>query len=270
MTQTATAEGTAAPGARSLTTLLGSCRATIVEYLRRVGEATVAELAAELEISEVATRRHLGVLVEDGLVATRTVPQGRGRPPAHYHLTDAAARLFPHHYDRFASEALDFLADTHGRDGLRSFLRWRLERQVEDLREAVTAEDLHERLEQLAQALSDAGFEASVSPGDQGFRLTQEHCAIYDVARDHPEVCAYEAAAFSRALGHDVTLSRRETLAGGSPACVCTIQPREVDGPSTSRPDAPAPEPVQDDPGPSGTPRWDDPSTSPEGSGDDQ
>ncbi len=261
MSQTVTAEGTTAPGARSLTTLLGQCRAAIVEHLRRVGEATVAELAAELGISEVATRRHLGVLADDGLVATRTVPQGRGRPPAHYQLTEAAARLFPHHYDRFASEALNFLADTHGRDGLRSFLRWRLERQVEDLRDAVTAEDLHERLEQLARALSDAGFEASVSPGDQAFTLTQEHCAIYDVAKDHPEVCAYEAAAFSRVLGHDVTLSRRETLAGGSPACVCTIQPRDVDDSSASR---------TDDHVTSGTNRWDDPSTSPKGSGDDQ
>ena len=261
MSQTVTAEATTAPGARSLTALLGECRATIVEHLRRAGEATVADLAAQLGISEVATRRHLGVLVDEGLVAARTVPQGRGRPPAHYHLTDAAARLFPHHYDRFASEALDFLADTHGRDGLRSFLRWRLERQVEDLRDAVTAEDLHERLEQLAQALSDAGFEASVSPGDQGFTLTQEHCAIYDVAKDHPEVCAYEAAAFSQALGHDVTLSRRETLAGGSPACVCAVRPREADAASASH---------THDHVASGTSRWDDPSTSPKGSGDDQ
>ncbi|MFP4634805.1 MAG: helix-turn-helix transcriptional regulator [Nitriliruptoraceae bacterium] len=261
MSSPAAAVRSTAPAGRSLTMLLGECRAAIVEHLRRVGEATVAELAAELDISEVATRRHLGVLLDEGLVVARTVPQGRGRPPAHYQLTDAADRLFPHHYDRFASEALDFLADTHGRDGLRSFLRWRLERQVEDLQRVVTAEDLHERLEQLAEALSEAGFDASIGPNGEGFTLTQEHCAIYDVAREHPEVCAYEAAAFSRVLGQDVSLSRRQTLADGSTACVCTIQPRDAmsaSAPRSTKPTAAA------------STGCGVPSTPPEASGDDQ
>jgi predicted ArsR family transcriptional regulator len=215
--------------ARSLVSLLGEQRATIVERLRRDGDATVAELATHLGISEVATRRHLAVLAEEGLVTSTTVAQGRGRPAAHHRLTDAATKLFPQRYDRFATEVLDFLADTQGREGLRAFLRWRLEREVSGLRDAVTAQDLHDRLEQLADALSDAGFEASVTPRGDGFTLTQEHCAIYDVAKDHPEICAYEAATFSKVLGRDVTLSRRQTMAGGSPACVCSV---------ASRPDA--------------------------------
>ncbi len=250
----------AAPAAPSLTSLLGEGRAAIVEHLRRQREATVAELAELLGISEVAVRRHLGVLTEDGLVEARTVPQGRGRPPSRYHLTDAATQLFPQRYDRFAGEVLDFLADELGRDGLRAFLRWRLERQVETLRDAVTAEDLHERLEQLADALSASGFDASVSDNGRAFTLTQEHCAIYDVAKHHPEVCAYEAAAFSRALGGDVSLSRRETLADGSSACVCTITPKDAGraAPSeTNHTDGADPN------------RSDDPSTSRSGPGDE-
>jgi predicted ArsR family transcriptional regulator len=125
---------------------------------------------------------------------------------------------------------LDFLADEHGRDGLQSFLRWRMQRQIEGLRGAVTAEDLHGRLEQLAGALSDAGYEASVRPDGEGFTLQQHHCAIEDVAREHPELCAYEAASFSKVLGRDVTVSRRETLASGSRACVCCVQPRAKAG----------------------------------------
>jgi predicted ArsR family transcriptional regulator len=217
---------TEAPAPRSLVSLLGEQRAAIIEELRRRGERSVAELAVHLGISEVATRRHLSVLEDERLVASTTVKQARGRPAARYHLTEAASQLFPHRYDRFANEVLDFLADAHGRDGLRAFLRWRLEREVSGLREAVTAEALHERLEQLAGALSNAGFQASVTPDGGGFTLTQDHCAIYDVAKDHPEVCAYEAATFSEVLGGDVTLSRRETLAGGAPACVCCVAPR--------------------------------------------
>ncbi len=226
---------------RSLVSLLGVQRASIVEYLRRAGDAGVAELAAHLEVSEVATRRHLAVLEGESLVVARTVPQGRGRPPARYTLTETANRLFPQGYDRLAADMMDFLSDEYGRGGVRSFLRWRLEREVDHLREAVTAEQLHDRLEQLAGALSDAGFAASVSPEGDGFTLTQDHCAIYDVAKDHPEVCAYEAATFSKVLGRDVTLSRRETLAGGSSACVCSVAPRPQH-PSDPKPDGSVPE----------------------------
>jgi predicted ArsR family transcriptional regulator len=240
-TQTTGARGaTEAPTAtsRSLVSLLGVQRAAIVERLRRAGDATVAELAAHLEVSEVATRRHLAVLEGESLVEARTVPNGRGRPPARYALTEAASRLFPQGYDRLASDMMDFLSDEYGRGGLRSFLRWRLEREVDHLRDAVTAEELHDRLEQLAGALSDAGFAASVTPEGDGFTLTQDHCAIYDVAKDHPEVCAYEAATFSKVLGRDVTLSRRETLAGGSAACVCSVSPRPHATSASNPPDA--------------------------------
>jgi predicted ArsR family transcriptional regulator len=217
---------TAPVAGRSLVSLLGEMRATIVEDLRREYDRSVAELAELLGISEVATRRHLTVLEDEGLVAAHTVNQGRGRPAARYHLTEDARRLFPQGHDQLAAEVLDFLADEHGRDGLQSFLRWRMQRQIEGLRGAVTAEDLHGRLEQLAGALSDAGYEASVRPDGEGFTLQQHHCAIEDVAREHPELCAYEAASFSKVLGRDVTVSRRETLASGSRACVCCVQPR--------------------------------------------
>jgi predicted ArsR family transcriptional regulator len=238
----------AASTARSLVSLLGEQRAAIVELLRRDGEAGVAQVAEHLGISEVATRRHLGLLEEEGLVAARTVRQPRGRPAARYSLTEEAGRLFPQRYDRFAAEALAFLADQQGRDGLRAFLRWRLEREVAGLSEAVTAPDLPGRLDQLADALSAAGFAASVSAEGDRFTLTQEHCALEEVAREHPELCAYEAATFSKVLGQDVRLSRRETMTAGSRACVCSITPCETSRSITPR----STDPAAADPGASG------------------
>lgn len=210
---------------RSLVALLGTARAAIVTSLKHRSAQSATELAEELGISAVATRRHLSILEADGLVAAEVVSHGRGRPAARYRLTAAANHLLPHRYDRFASEVLEFLSQRDGREGLRSFLRWKMQREVAGLADVVTAEGLHERLSQLADALSDAGFEASVDQAGGVFRLVQSHCAIESVAREHPEVCAYEAASFSRVLGSDVTVSRRETLAAGSAACVCTIAP---------------------------------------------
>lgn len=204
-------------------TLLGETRSAVLERIRRQGECSAPELAEELGCSDVAVRRHLSALEDEGFLASRTVKQGRGRPVTRYRLTDRGRRLFPQRYAALASELLEFIADEYGRGGLTRYLRWRLEREADQYGERVTADSLDERLEQLAAALSDAGYDTTVDEDGDGFRLVQHHCAIYDVAKHHPVMCAYEAATFRRVLGDGVQLSRRETLAGGSGACVCTV-----------------------------------------------
>lgn len=219
----------------SLVSLLGDQRAALVTHLQRVGEAGVGELARHLGVSEVATRRHLGILADEDLVVARDVADGPGRPARRYRLTDRAIRLFPQRTAAVADELLRFLEDTHGREGLRAYLLWRLERQTAQLEQQVTAEDLSDRLAQLADALSEAGFDATVDVAGDRFVLRQDHCAIYDVAKDHPEMCAYEAATFSQVLGRDVKLSRQQTRADGGTACVCCVTPRSADAPPPER-----------------------------------
>jgi predicted ArsR family transcriptional regulator len=229
---------TARSEAPSLVGLLGEQRAAVVELLHREGSQPVARIAEHLGISEVATRRHLAVLVGEGLVEERDRRSSGGRPATCFGLSERASRLFPQTYDRFASDAIEFLTDTQGRDGLLSFLRWRVDREAESLADAVADGPLSSRLERLAAALSDAGFASDVEGEAGSFRLVQRHCTIEEVARDHPEICAYEAAAFARVLGPDVRLSRRETIASGAPACVCNIAPRTSTIPSIPNPQA--------------------------------
>lgn len=215
--------------AGSLVGLLGETRAALVELLHRGGPQPVSAIAAHLGISEVATRRHLGILAEDGLVEEREPRASGGRPAACFGLTERADRLFPQSYDRFAKELLDFLTAEHGRDGLLAFLRWRVDREVDALTASIEDGPLEQRVAQLASALTDAGFLADVVADDEAgkglpmLRLVQHHCVIQGVAREHPEICTYEAAAFSRVLGADVRVSRQETIADGAPACVCTV-----------------------------------------------
>lgn len=211
---------------RSLVDLLGETRAAIVQHLRDVGDATVTELAEHLDISDVATRRHVDRLAEDGLLDSRTVNPGRGRPVARWSLTDRGLELFPSRYDELAHQLLDFLADS-GREQLGAFLRWRQEQQVESYADAVDAEDLSGRVAQLAELLTRDGYRAEVEATGDGFTLRQQHCTIEKVARDQPLLCAHEAAAFGRLLGEDVRVTRRETIAKGHGACVCHVQVRE-------------------------------------------
>ncbi len=207
---------------RRLVTLLGAPRAAIVRSLKRDGERSASELAAVLSITDVAVRRHLAVLESAGLITERTVKQQRGRPVARYRLTVRGEQLFPQRYAEVVGDLLDYLDAAQGQPGVRAFLRWRQDRETEQYMSVVDGEALPERLEQLAEALNCAGYEATVSQTEDGYCLTQTHCAIFEVAKEHPELCAHEAAMFRRVLG-DVQVSRRETLANGGGACVCTV-----------------------------------------------
>lgn len=216
--------------------LLGETRAQVVDTLRPA-PASVAEIAARLELSEPAVRRHLQVLERDGLIVAETVRrEGPGRPTTRYALSDRARRLYPDHSADFANELLDFVESEHGRHTLLQFLRWRQGRQAARYAaELAGVQDHAERAARLAELLSADGFLAEVSEtvGPDGrplLKLHQGHCAISDVAAEHPEVCAYEAALFQRLLGG--RLSRRHTIAAGDGMCVCTITP--PDNPPTT------------------------------------
>jgi predicted ArsR family transcriptional regulator len=213
----------------TLLDLLGETRGQVVELLR-ASPLTVADIARSLDISEVAVRRHLQVLERDGLVTAETVRrEGPGRPSAQYTLTDRARRLFPDRSAELANELLDYLEEEHGRGALMAFLRWRSKRHVARYAPALgAAGDAGERAEVLARLLSDDGFAAQVSEittpeGATVLELRQDHCAIKDIAEEHPEVCSFEAALFRKVLGTGV--SRKATIAGGAGACVCHIAP---------------------------------------------
>lgn len=228
---------------RSLVDLLGEQRAAIVQRLRDHGSATVAELAEHLGISDVATRRHVDRLADDDLVDSCTVNTGRGRPVAQWSLTERGLTLFPSRYDELANQLLDYLAESD-REQLGAFLRWRQEQQVSSYADAVAGDDVAERVQQLAEALSRDGYRAEVEADGDGFTLRQQHCTIAKVAADQPLLCAHEAAAFGRLLGDEVRVTRRETIAQGDGACVCHVQLRDpvqhslpvvpVDSPTTS------------------------------------
>ncbi len=217
------------PQDSGLVGLLGETRARLVELLH-AEPRSVAVLAKSAELSEVAVRHHLQILQGDGLVSAETVRRtGRGRPTSMYTLTDKARRLFPDNSAALANELLDYLGDEHGRSELQRFLRWRAERHAGRYAAALEgASTLDDRVERLADVLSEEGFASSAAvlttpEGATVLELRQEHCAIKAVAQEHPELCAYEASTFRNLLG--AKLSRRQTIAGGADACVCSITP---------------------------------------------
>lgn len=210
-----------------LVALLGQSRAAIVDYLLQHRQARLSELANELGVSETATRRHVAQLEDDGFVIGETLSDGPGRPAWHFRLTPAGHELFPQRYAAVADELMTFVQSTYGDAGLDAYLDWRRERQTETFGGELSGETTGDRLDDLAAALSAAGYAAHVTRATAGggYELTQQHCAIAHLAAAHPELCASETQAFAALLGAEVSVTRTLTIAGGHDACVCTVNP---------------------------------------------
>jgi predicted ArsR family transcriptional regulator len=232
-------------------------RARVARLVGQEGPITVACLADRLGLTAAAVRRHLDAMLADGVVEPRVVggaPRGRGRPARAFVLTEHGHASMATSYDDLAVQALQFLADEHGRDAVEGFARRRfddLERRLAPVVDEA-GDDPADRAQALAAALSGEGFAASsrpvggVTPGSgrhqSAVQLCQGHCPVQHAAERFPELCEAESAAFSRLLGVDVR--RLATLAQGDHVCTTHIPlgtrtqaatARTTHGPTTSR-----------------------------------
>lgn len=187
-------------------------RARLLQLIIAEGPVTTASLAATLHLSAAGIRRHIGCLEEADLVTVREVGRrtgARGRPARAYVATERAHAARNGEYTDIAAQALRFIEDAVGAQGVEEFANRRLAAFEERYAPQVTAPDVRGRVEQLAAALSADGFAASVRPveGALTVQLCQGHCPVQHVAAQFPQLCDAESRVFSRLLGSHTNAS---------------------------------------------------------------
>ena len=213
----------------------GRTRKAVARLLMEQGPVTAAAVAAELELSAPAVRRHLDALIADGEAevrdAPRRGPRGRGRPAREYLLTDAGRARFGHGYDDLAVAALHYLAEHGGQAAVRGFARSRVEELLGTAAQHVSAAATPEaRATALAALLTTRGYAAQAREARTGVQLCQHHCPVAHVAAEFPELCEAETQAFAALLGTHV--QRLATIARGDSACTTHVP---LDAPEVQR-----------------------------------
>jgi len=223
----------------------GGTRVAVARLLLERGPVTAVDVAAELELSAPAVRRHLDALLGDGEASTRDAPRrgqrARGRPARLYLLTEAGRVRFGHGYDDLAVAALRFLAETGGPRAVRDFADRRAAKLVARYRDQLTEAEAEqappgkqpdpgtvaERVGALASVLSAQGYAAAARRAGSGEQLCQHHCPVAHVAAEFPQLCEAETHAFAELLGTHV--QRLATIALGDAACTTHV-PLSVPG----------------------------------------
>ena len=201
-----------------------STRSRVTHSVLRHGPSTASELAARLGLTTAAIRRHLGLLVDTGVLVSRPKrmygPRGRGRPSTVFELTDAGRQQFEHAYERLAVDALGYLEQVAGPEALATFGR-DLAARTEARFDAIRAAGVP-RLQALIDVLDSEGFIASVRPGPGGgVQVCLHHCPVAKVAARFPGLCEAETAMFSRMLNSHV--QRLATIAHGDGVCTTNV-----------------------------------------------
>ncbi len=201
-------------------------RLRILELVAADGPVSAATLASHLGVTPTAVRRHLAQLEDDGLVAVHEPAPAtrlRGRPARLYVATPRGQGELSGAYSDVALQALRLLRETAGEEAVELFAQRRVAELAARCAERLNTEDFAARVTQLAQALSDEGFAASIRPvgGTATVQLCQGHCPVLRIAAEFPQLCEAEQVAFAHLLGSHV--QRLATMAAGGHACTTSI-----------------------------------------------
>ena len=198
-------------------------RDAIARSILENGPSTASTLSKRLALTPAGIRRHLDLLVADGILEARDPrvgsTRGRGRPSKVFLMTDEGRSQFEHTYDDLAVAALKFMAAHSGDHLVTAFA----ESRAEDI-ERKAAPFLAKRtkkIDALATFLTEQGYAASVEKRGTGEEICQHHCPIAHVAAQYPQLCEAETQAFSRLLGTHV--QRLATIAHGDGVCTTYI-----------------------------------------------
>jgi predicted ArsR family transcriptional regulator len=200
-----------------------SRRETILAFLKTHGQASLAEIAAHLEVSKQGALRHLDALETDGLAAVaQAVPHGRGRPENVYKLTPAAGDRFPDGHRELTAELVDFMTT----EQLKQFFERRAAKLEAEYAARLAGLDFEERVRELAKLATEHGHMAEVVDlGEGGLAIRHCNCPIQDVAARTGLPCLNEQQMYERLLGTDV--ARTTWMADGAEDCTYVMKENE-------------------------------------------
>lgn len=207
-----------------------STREQVLHLIVSRGPISAGDLAATLDLTPPAVRRHLSALEGGGQIVAREsaslAQRGRGRPARLYVATTSAHEHMSAAYAELAVQAMRHLTQTSGEGAVRAFADARAEELERRYAPALASAGpaVADRVDALAEVLAQDGFETTTRPvaGTATLQLCQGHCPVQHVATAFPEFCEAETAAFARLLG--VHVQRLATLAGGGHVCTTSIQ----------------------------------------------
>ncbi|QDM47204.1 HTH domain-containing protein [Paenibacillus thiaminolyticus] len=193
--------------------------------LKTNGAMSAAQLAIELNMTEMGVRRHLYALEEEGLLETEMVRQPMGRPLRTYRLSTQGDEQFPKQYHQLILDLLKEMEVWPEDDGIGKLFESRKQSLLAKYAPQMGQSSLDKRVEALGTIQEHNGYMVETEQEEDGSWLLHEYnCPIAQVAQHYKQPCACELALFRELLDADVT--RTECIAEQGQRCTYRIRKR--------------------------------------------
>ncbi|WII36149.1 helix-turn-helix transcriptional regulator [Paenibacillus thiaminolyticus] len=202
-----------------------STRQQMLMLLKTNGAMSAAQLAIELNMTEMGVRRHLYTLEEEGLLETEMVRQPMGRPLRTYRLSTQGDEQFPKQYHQLVLDLLKEMEVWPEDEGIGKLFESRKQSLLAKYTPQMGQSSLDERVEALGTIQDHNGYMVETEQEEDGSWLLHEYnCPIAQVAQHYKQPCACELALFRELLDADVT--RTECIAEQGQRCTYRIRKR--------------------------------------------
>jgi predicted ArsR family transcriptional regulator len=222
--------------------LLSPTRQQLLAALKRRQRATADALAVECYLSVGAVRQHLMALAMQGLLRYEEERYGPGRPRHVFSLTDEGEALFPQQSGKIAHALLSAL------EGEAPEVRARLfacltEQQLAAISSRLGSREGLDRLNAYIALVDHLGYLPAFEASPEGGCVDFLHCPIFEVAREHPELCEVELVCMRGSLEEFHVERERHRLAGDQ---YCSFRATLERSPDGDAPCVPAPDALTD------------------------
>jgi DeoR family transcriptional regulator, suf operon transcriptional repressor len=201
-----------------------STKEKILNHIKANIQMTVLELSAELNITEMAVRRHLQVLETDGLLISFMKKNMTGRPSKVFQLSELGEEFFPKQYKQIG---MDLLQEINRLDAsiINQAIVSRQERMVNRYRGRFKDKSFKGQINELAKIQSEMGFMAEVNETDseEVGQIRQSNCPYLEIARDFPEICRNEHKFYEELL-QTKNIEKISSLSRGDNCCHYVIR----------------------------------------------
>ncbi|WP_314153886.1 metalloregulator ArsR/SmtB family transcription factor [Rouxiella badensis] len=195
----------------------------LLMLLKTRGELQASDAGKILGTTGEAMRQQFVKLAKEGLVESKAVSQGVGRPAQYWLLTPEGHARFPDTHASLTVQLLRMIRSSLGEAALDQLISTRETETLENYRRAmVGAETLEERLQRLVTLRTGEGYMASwEKQEDESYLLVENHCPICAAAATCQGFCRAEREVFSQTLGANV--ERTEHILQGARRCAYRI-----------------------------------------------
>lgn len=205
--------------------IVGITQQSILQALRRQGDGTLAGLASQLSLAVPTVREHMNVLLAKGFVREAGRRSDRpGRPSTVYVLTPQGEDLFPLVEGRILRDLATYLIEQGQEEALEAFFDQRAEHTRTDLEKRLEGLTGRQRLEAVANIMTERGFMAEVTEdtpdGKPTIRLC--NCPLRHIVSATKIPCRAEIGMLHQLLGRGVL--RNDYMPDGDSACSYTVE----------------------------------------------